>query len=91
MVSSNSQKVYLGSLRSISLPFTYSRHRLLSPSSISVIQTPFAVITKTFETSASINLRLLLIDCHKSFDEDDFSRKPIVPKKVHTPPLHRNC
>ncbi|KAI7984363.1 Protein STRUBBELIG-RECEPTOR FAMILY 6 [Camellia lanceoleosa] len=52
------------------------------------IQTPSTVITKTFETSASINLRPPPIDRHKSFDEDDFSRKPIVPKKVHTPPVN---
>ncbi|KAI7984025.1 Protein STRUBBELIG-RECEPTOR FAMILY 6 [Camellia lanceoleosa] len=53
-----------------------------------VIQTPSTVITKTFETSASINPRPPPIDRHKSFDEDDFSRKPIVPKKVHTPPVN---
>ncbi|XP_028088380.1 LOW QUALITY PROTEIN: protein STRUBBELIG-RECEPTOR FAMILY 6 [Camellia sinensis] len=55
------------------------------------IQTPSTVMTKTFETSASINLRPPPIDRHKSFDEDDFSRKPIVPivpKKVHTPPVN---
>ncbi|KAI7983342.1 Protein STRUBBELIG-RECEPTOR FAMILY 6 [Camellia lanceoleosa] len=55
------------------------------------IQTPSTVITKTFETSASINPRPPPIDRHKSFDEDDFSRKPIVPivpKKVHTPPVN---
>ncbi|KAL7260632.1 hypothetical protein ACSBR1_006319 [Camellia fascicularis] len=52
------------------------------------IQTPSAVITKTFETSASINLRPPPIDRHKSFDEDEISRKPIVPKKVHTPPVN---
>ncbi|XP_028085245.1 protein STRUBBELIG-RECEPTOR FAMILY 6-like [Camellia sinensis] len=56
-----------------------------------VIQTPSTVITKTFEISASVNLRPPPIDRHKSFDEDDFSRKPIVtivPKKVHTPPVN---
>ncbi|KAI7984362.1 Protein STRUBBELIG-RECEPTOR FAMILY 6 [Camellia lanceoleosa] len=41
---------------------------------------------KHLKLQISINLRPPPIDRHKSFDEDDFSRKPIVPKKVHTPP-----
>uniref|UniRef100_A0A5B6YJ55 Protein kinase domain-containing protein n=1 Tax=Davidia involucrata TaxID=16924 RepID=A0A5B6YJ55_DAVIN len=52
------------------------------------IQTFSAMNTKTFETSASINLRPPPIDRHKSFDEDDFSRKPIVAKKVNTAPIN---
>ncbi|KAA8537010.1 hypothetical protein F0562_029488 [Nyssa sinensis] len=36
------------------------------------------------ETSASINLRPPSVDCHKSLDEDGFSRKPIIAKKVNT-------
>ncbi|KAA8541565.1 hypothetical protein F0562_022717 [Nyssa sinensis] len=53
------------------------------------IQASSAMNTKMFETSASINLRPPPIDRNKSFDEDDFSKKPIVPKKVNTAPI--NC
>ncbi|XP_059640861.1 protein STRUBBELIG-RECEPTOR FAMILY 6 [Cornus florida] len=49
------------------------------------IQPSSTTNTKTFETSASFNLRPPPI---KSFDEDDFSRKPIVPKKVNTAPIN---
>ncbi|KAA8540193.1 hypothetical protein F0562_024244 [Nyssa sinensis] len=52
------------------------------------IQTSSIINTKTFETSASINLRPPPIDRHKSFDEDDFSRKPIVAKKVNRAPIN---
>ncbi|KAL6996172.1 Protein STRUBBELIG-REPTOR FAMILY 6, variant 2 [Sarracenia purpurea var. burkii] len=52
------------------------------------IQTSDLVNIKTFETSASINLRPPPIDRHKSFDEEDLSRKPIVTKKVHIAPLN---
>ncbi|KAL8157793.1 hypothetical protein AgCh_002485 [Apium graveolens] len=41
-------------------------------------------ITKTFENSASFNLRPPPVDCHKSFDEDDLSVRPITAKKVNT-------
>ncbi|EEF29059.1 leucine-rich repeat transmembrane protein kinase, putative [Ricinus communis] len=51
------------------------------------IQPPTTVSTKTFDTSASINLRPPPIDRHKSFDEDDFSKKPVVVKKPVTAPL----
>ena len=52
------------------------------------IQTSSTANTKTFETSASINLRPPPIDRNKSFDEDDFSGKPIVTKKVNTAPIN---
>ncbi|KAM7480674.1 hypothetical protein LguiA_028887 [Lonicera macranthoides] len=52
------------------------------------IQTSSTTNTKTFETSASINLRPPPIDRNKSFDEDDFSGKPIVTKKVNTTPIN---
>ncbi|KAL1814291.1 hypothetical protein DCAR_0518427 [Daucus carota subsp. sativus] len=41
-------------------------------------------VTKTFENSASFNLRPPPADRHKSFDEDDLSVRPIVTKKVNT-------
>ncbi|KAL8122763.1 hypothetical protein AgCh_010948 [Apium graveolens] len=41
-------------------------------------------ITKTFENSASFNLRPPPVDRHKSFDEDDLSVRPITAKKVNT-------
>ncbi|CAK9163817.1 unnamed protein product [Ilex paraguariensis] len=52
------------------------------------IQTSSTADIKTFETSVSINLRPPPIDRHKSFDEEDFSAKPIVPKKVSTAPIN---
>ncbi|XP_058226958.1 protein STRUBBELIG-RECEPTOR FAMILY 6 isoform X2 [Rhododendron vialii] len=52
------------------------------------IQTSSTVDMKTYEPSASINLRPPPIDRNKSFDEEDFSRKPIVPKKVHIAPVN---
>jgi len=33
---------------------------------------------KTFDTSASINLKPPPIDRHKSFDEEEFSKKPTM-------------
>ncbi|XAR74030.1 Non-specific protein-tyrosine kinase [Bertholletia excelsa] len=52
------------------------------------IQTSSTVDTKSFETSASMNLRPPPIDRHKSFDEDDFARKPIAAKKVDRAPIN---
>ncbi|XP_043720076.1 protein STRUBBELIG-RECEPTOR FAMILY 6 [Telopea speciosissima] len=51
------------------------------------IQTSSIINTKTLETSASMNLRPPPIDRHKSFDEDDFSNKPVVVKKANSAPL----
>ncbi|KAF5192954.1 Strubbelig-receptor family protein, partial [Thalictrum thalictroides] len=51
------------------------------------IQPSAAISTKTFENSASINLRPPPVDRHKSFDEDDFSHKPVVVKKANTAPI----
>ncbi|KAK4765168.1 hypothetical protein SAY86_026258 [Trapa natans] len=48
---------------------------------LKVVQTPLAINTKTFDTSASITLKPPPIDRHKSFDEEDFAKKPIVVKK----------
>ncbi|KAK4772191.1 hypothetical protein SAY86_013966 [Trapa natans] len=45
------------------------------------VQTPSAINTKTFDTSASITLKPPPVDRHKSFDEEDFAKKPIVVKK----------
>ncbi|XP_058108769.1 protein STRUBBELIG-RECEPTOR FAMILY 6-like [Magnolia sinica] len=47
------------------------------------VQTSSAANTKTLETSLSINLKPPPIDRHKSFDEDEFSNKPIV-KRTNT-------
>ncbi|XP_010273793.1 PREDICTED: protein STRUBBELIG-RECEPTOR FAMILY 6 [Nelumbo nucifera] len=51
------------------------------------IQAPPAVSTKTFETSTPINLKPPPIDRHKSFDDDDFSNKPVIVKKGNTDPI----
>lgn len=59
---------------------------LNSVAELKSIQTSSAVNTKTFDTSVSINLKPPPIDRHKSFDEDDFSNKPVIVKKpVATP------
>lgn len=52
------------------------------------IQTSSTINTKAFDTTASINLRPPPIDRHKSFDEDDFSKKPIVVKKANVAPIN---
>ncbi|KAJ6947082.1 STRUBBELIG-RECEPTOR FAMILY 6 [Populus alba x Populus x berolinensis] len=52
------------------------------------MQTSSAVNTKIFDTSASINLRPPPIDHHKSFDEEEFSPKPVVVKKPVTTPIN---
>ncbi|XWS12240.1 hypothetical protein CRYUN_Cryun37aG0072600 [Craigia yunnanensis] len=44
--------------------------------------------TKTFDTPASINIRPPPIDRHKSFDDEDFSKKPIVVKKAVPAPTN---
>ncbi|GKU92738.1 hypothetical protein SLEP1_g6427 [Rubroshorea leprosula] len=50
------------------------------------IQSSSSVKTKTFDVSASINLRPPPAERHKSFDEEDFSKKPVVVKKIVPPP-----
>ncbi|KAJ4717682.1 Strubbelig-receptor family protein [Melia azedarach] len=52
------------------------------------VQTSSAIDTKKFDTMASINLRPPPIDRHKSFDEEDFSNKPVVVKKTVTAPTN---
>ncbi|XP_050285072.1 protein STRUBBELIG-RECEPTOR FAMILY 6 [Quercus robur] len=52
------------------------------------IQTSSTINTKAFDTTVSINLRPPPIDRHKSFDEDDFSKKPTVVKKVKAAPIN---
>ncbi|XP_014499061.1 protein STRUBBELIG-RECEPTOR FAMILY 7 [Vigna radiata var. radiata] len=43
---------------------------------------------KTFDTSASINLKPPPIDRHKSFDDEEFSKKPTIVKKTVTAPAN---
>ncbi|KAA3478084.1 protein STRUBBELIG-RECEPTOR FAMILY 6-like [Gossypium australe] len=50
------------------------------------IQSASSVDTKTFDKPASINLRPPPVDRHKSFDEEDFSKKPFVVKKAVAAP-----
>ncbi|KAM3699115.1 hypothetical protein ACB098_05G001000 [Castanea mollissima] len=52
------------------------------------IQTSSTINTKAFDTTASINLRPPPIDRHKSFDEDEFSKKPTVVKKANVAPIN---
>lgn len=42
--------------------------------------------TKTFNTSASFNLKPPPIERHKSFDENEISKKPVIVKKTVTAP-----
>nr|XP_043615287.1 protein STRUBBELIG-RECEPTOR FAMILY 7-like [Erigeron canadensis] len=44
--------------------------------------------TKTIEIPSSINLKPPPMERHKSFDDDDFSAKPVVPKKVTVAPTN---
>ncbi|KAE8725846.1 Protein STRUBBELIG-RECEPTOR FAMILY 5 [Hibiscus syriacus] len=46
------------------------------------IQYSSSADTKTFDTAPSINLRPPPVDRHKSFDEENFSKNPIVVKKA---------
>ncbi|KAF7843704.1 protein STRUBBELIG-RECEPTOR FAMILY 7-like [Senna tora] len=50
------------------------------------VQTSSVLDTKTFNTSASFNLKPPPIDRHKSFDEEEFSKKPVIVKKTVTAP-----
>ncbi|ESW11047.1 hypothetical protein PHAVU_009G260900 [Phaseolus vulgaris] len=43
---------------------------------------------KTFDSSASINLKPPPIDRHKSFDDEEFSKKPTIVKKTVTAPAN---
>lgn len=52
------------------------------------VQISSSIDTKTFDTAVSINLRPPPIDRHKSFDEEDFSKKPIVVKKAVKAPTN---
>ncbi|KAF5733461.1 protein STRUBBELIG-RECEPTOR FAMILY 6 [Tripterygium wilfordii] len=46
------------------------------------VETSSGIKTVTFDAPASINLRPPPTDRHKSFDEEDVSRKPVVVKKA---------
>lgn len=46
-----------------------------------------AIDVKTFDTSASINLKPPPIDRHKSFDDNEFSKKPTIVKKTVSAPV----
>ncbi|KAH8514144.1 hypothetical protein H0E87_007121 [Populus deltoides] len=52
------------------------------------MQNSSMVNTKTFDTPASTNLRPPPIDRHKSFDEEEFSPKPVVVKKPVAAPVN---
>ena len=52
------------------------------------VQSSSPIDTKTFDTAVSINLRPPPIDRHKSFDEEDFSKKSIVVKKAVKAPTN---
>ncbi|CAN6573695.1 unnamed protein product [Malus baccata var. baccata] len=52
------------------------------------VQTPAPLDFKTFDTPVTINLRPPPVDRNKSFDDDEFTKKPIVVKKTITAPLN---
>ncbi|KAF7813955.1 protein STRUBBELIG-RECEPTOR FAMILY 7-like [Senna tora] len=52
------------------------------------VQTPSVVDMKTFDTSASINLKPPPIERHKSFDEDEFPKQPVIVKKTVKAPAN---
>ncbi|KAJ7951417.1 Strubbelig-receptor family protein [Quillaja saponaria] len=52
------------------------------------VQTSSAIDTKTFDTSASINLRPPPVDRLRSFDEDEIPKKPLAVKKSNINPIN---
>ncbi|KAI3727394.1 hypothetical protein L1987_67208 [Smallanthus sonchifolius] len=44
--------------------------------------------SKAFEIPSAINLKPPPVERHKSFDDDDFSAKPVVPKKISVAPTN---
>ncbi|XP_050383789.1 protein STRUBBELIG-RECEPTOR FAMILY 7 [Argentina anserina] len=52
------------------------------------VQTSATVDLKTFDAPATINLRPPPVDRHKSFDDEEFSKKPIVVKKTVAAPIN---
>ncbi|KAM0956355.1 hypothetical protein ACFX2A_025144 [Malus domestica] len=52
------------------------------------VQTPAPLDLKTFDTPTVLNLRPPPVDRNKSFDEDEFAKKPVVVKKTVTAPLN---
>lgn len=53
------------------------------------MQTSSVIDLKTFDTSAAtISLKPPPFDRHKSFDEDEFSKKPAIVKKTITAPAN---
>ncbi|KAK7285701.1 hypothetical protein RJT34_20479 [Clitoria ternatea] len=52
------------------------------------VQTSSVIDLKTLDTSSSINLKPPPSDRHKSFDDDEFSKKPAVVKKTVKAPEH---
>lgn len=53
---------------------------------VTSVQTSPVFDLKKFDTSASINLKPPPIDRHKSFDDNEFSKKPTIVKKTITAP-----
>lgn len=52
------------------------------------VQASSMAITKPVESSSAINLKPPPLERHKSFDDDDFTAKPVVPKKVSVAPTN---
>lgn len=52
------------------------------------MQVPPVIDVKTFDTTASINIKPPPIERHKSFDENEISKKPVTVKKTAEPPTH---
>lgn len=52
------------------------------------VQTSSTFDTKTFDAPVTINLRPPPIERHKSFDDDDYAKKPVVKKKNVTAPIN---
>ncbi|GJU21762.1 STRUBBELIG-receptor family 7-like protein isoform X2 [Tanacetum coccineum] len=59
------------------------------PQELKSVQATPKASTKAFEIPpAALNLKPPPIERHKSFDDDDFSAKPVVPKKISVAPTN---
>ncbi|XP_024969192.1 protein STRUBBELIG-RECEPTOR FAMILY 7-like isoform X1 [Cynara cardunculus var. scolymus] len=69
-------------------PFTPLASQPQGVQEMKSVQASAMANTKAFEIPSAINLKPPPMERHKSFDDDDFSAKPVVPKKVSVAPTN---